>query len=171
MDQHVVRSRVYRHRYIYSLEFQFVFEAIPAEKGGCIGNYPFLHFAVTIEVRDVPHAVIQVCCPKRDTPPIRKRIKINYTRRRSRDNPPRREKKKKILVFFFSSNPPPLFSVMFVCLLCFFSFFLSRKNLILRLTPICALASSICKELCGKVGTRIRLIQILKGKKDDIFIV
>lgn len=51
----------------YSLEFQFLFETIPAEKRGCIGNYPFLHFAVTIEVRGGPVAMVQVCCPTTHT--------------------------------------------------------------------------------------------------------
>lgn len=48
---------------IYLLEFQFLFQAVQAKKGGCIGNYPFLHFAVAIEVRSCPMSVIQVCCP------------------------------------------------------------------------------------------------------------
>lgn len=47
----------------YSLEFQVLFRAAQeAKKWGCIGNYPFLHFAVTIEVRTCPVAMIQVCC-------------------------------------------------------------------------------------------------------------
>lgn len=47
----------------YLLEFQFLFQAVPAEKWGCIGNYPFLQFTVAIKVRGCPVAVIQVCRP------------------------------------------------------------------------------------------------------------
>lgn len=47
----------------HSLEFQFFLQAVPAEKWGCIGNYPLLHLTVTIEVRSCPVSMVQVCCP------------------------------------------------------------------------------------------------------------
>lgn len=60
--RHTSKSRA-APKTLYSLEFQFLLDAVPSEKWGCIRNHPFIHFAVTIEVRSGPVAVIQVCRP------------------------------------------------------------------------------------------------------------
>lgn len=96
-----IRARAYTHRRVYTherrrnprrrvvrshtdggkhlLEFQFLLQAVPAEKRGCIGNYPLLHLAVTIEVRSCPVSMVQVCCPTRTAQCAFPHIRINRT--------------------------------------------------------------------------------------------
>lgn len=46
---------------IYSLEFQFDFEAVPAKEGHRIGYQPLLDISIAIELRLRPVAVLNVC--------------------------------------------------------------------------------------------------------------
>lgn len=71
--------RAIAHGREHLLEFQFRLQAVPAEKRGCIGNYPLLHLAVTIEVRSCPVPMVQVCCPTRTAQCAFPHIRINRT--------------------------------------------------------------------------------------------
>lgn len=73
------RAIVHMNRGKHLLEFQFLLQAVPAEKRGCIGNYPLLHLAVTIEVRSCPVSMVQVCCPTRTAQCTFPHIRINRT--------------------------------------------------------------------------------------------
>lgn len=73
----IVRSHTDGGKHL--LEFQFLLQAVPAEKRGCIGNYPLLHLAVTIVVRSCPVSMVQVCCPTRTTQCAFPHIRINRT--------------------------------------------------------------------------------------------